>query len=86
MTRAKLDLDLELSIGGKGALVGALTPEDMADLAELMKGLRAFDPSLQDIQMVGSIRKGSAIVGCLAPHPKGMVNVRPPRVDRKSVV
>jgi hypothetical protein len=84
MTRTKLDLDLELSIGGKGALEGALTPEDLEDLADLLKGLRSFDPSLQDIQMVGSIRKGSAIVGCQAPHPKGMVNVRAPRVAAKA--
>ena len=84
MTRAKLDLDLELSIGGKAALKGALTPEDLADLAELLKGLRSFDPSLKNIQMVGSIRKGSAIVGCVAPHQKGMMNVRPPRDAAKA--
>lgn len=84
MTRTKRDLDLELSIGGKGALEGALTPEDLEDLADLLKGLRSFDPSLQYIQMVGSIRKGSAIVGCQAPHPKGMVDVRPPRVAAKA--
>ncbi len=84
MARAKLDLDLELSIGGKGALKGALTPEDLADLADLLKGLRAFDPSLEFIQMVGSIRKGSARVGCQAPHPKGMMEVRPPRVAAKA--
>jgi hypothetical protein len=84
MTRAKLDLDLELSIGGKGALKGALTPEDLADLADLLKGLKAFDPSLENIQMVGSIRKGSAKVSCVAPHPKGLVNVRPPRVAARA--
>lgn len=84
MTRTKHELDLVLSIGGKGALKGALTPEDLADLADLLKGLQAFDPSLANIRMVGSIRKGSAIVSCEAPHPKGMVDVRPPRVAAKA--
>jgi len=84
MTRTKHELDLVLSIGGKGALKGALTPEDLADLADLLKGLQAFDPSLANIRMVGSIKKGSAIVSCEAPHPKGMVDVRPPRVAAKA--
>lgn len=79
MTRGKKELDLELSIGGKGALRGALTPEDLADLADLMKGMKSFDPSLQNIQMIGSIRPGSAITGMVAPHPEGMAGIRPPR-------
>lgn len=84
MTRTKHELDLVLSIGGKGALKGALTPEDLADLSDLLKGLQAFDPSLVNIRMVGSIKKGSAIVSCEAPHPKGLVDIRPPRVAAKA--
>ena len=84
MSRTKHELDLELSIGGKGALKGALTPEDLEDLANLMKGLKAFDPSLQGIRMVGSIRKGSARVSCEAPQPEGMVNVRPARIAARA--
>ena len=79
MTRVKKELDLELSIGGKGALRGALSPEDLADLAELMKGMRSFDESLENIQMTGSIRTGSAIAGFVAPHPEGIAGIRPPR-------
>lgn len=79
MTRAKKDLDLVLSIGGKGALKGALTPEDLEDLADLMKGLKGFDPSLQSIQMTGAIKTGSAIVGFIAPQPEGLADIRPAR-------
>ena len=79
MTRVKKELDLELSIGGKGALRGALSPEDLADLAELMKGMKTFDESLKNIQMTGSIRTGSAIAGMVAPHPEGMAGIRPAR-------
>ena len=79
MTRSKKDLDLVLSIGGKGALKGALTPEDLEDLADLMKGLKSFDPSLQGLQMIGSIKTGSAIVGFMAPQPEGIAGIRPAR-------
>jgi hypothetical protein len=79
MTRAKKDLDLVLSIGGKGALKGALTPEDLEDLADLMKGLKSFDPSLQTIQMVGAVTAGSAVVGFLAPQPEGLTDIQPAR-------
>lgn len=79
MTRAKKELDLVLSIGGKGSLKGALTPEDLEDLADLMKGLKLFDPSLQSIQMTGSIRAGSAIVGFSIPQPGGLGEINPAR-------
>ncbi len=79
MTRTKKDLDLVLSIGGKGALKGALTPEDLEDLADLMKGLKNFDPSLESLRMVGSIRAGSATVGLVAPQSKGLPDIRPAR-------
>jgi len=79
MTSAKKDLDLVLSIGGKGALKGALTPEDLEDLADLMKGLKNFDQSLQSIQMVGAVTAGSAVVGFLAPQPEGLPDIRPAR-------
>lgn len=79
MSRTKQELDLVLSIGGKGALKGALTPEDLEDLADLMKGLKAFDPSLQNIQMIGSIKKGSALAGFVAPQPEGLPNIHPAR-------
>ena len=79
MTRIKKDLDLVLSIGGKGALNGALTPEDLEDLADLMKGLKGFDPSLAGLQMVGSIKTGSAVVGFVAPQPNGLPEIRPAR-------
>lgn len=79
MTRTKKDLDLVLSIGGKGALKGALTPEDLEDLADLMKGLKSFDPSLRNLQMTGSIKSGSAIVGFVAPEPEGLGDIRPAR-------
>ena len=84
MTRTKKDLDLVLSIGGKGALKGALTPEDLEDLADLMKGLKSFDPSLEGLQMVGSIKAGSAIVGFIAPQPKGLPDIRPAREAARS--
>ena len=84
MTRSKKDLDLVLSIGGKGALKGALTPEDLEDLADLMKGLKTFDPSLAGLQMVGAIRAGSAIVGFIAPQPKGLPDIRPAREAARS--
>lgn len=79
MTRMTKDLDLELSIGGEGALKGALTPEDMEDLAALMKGLKSFDPSLQNLRMTGRIKPGSAIVGFVAPEPQGLGGIRPVR-------
>lgn len=79
MARTKKDLDLVLSIGGKGALKGALSPEDLEDLADLMKGLKSFDPSLQSIQMVGAVKAGSAVVGFLAPQPEGLPDIRPAR-------
>jgi hypothetical protein len=79
MTRTRNDLDLVLSVGGKGALKGALTPEDLEDLADLMKGLKNFDPSLQSIQMVGTIRAGSAVVGFKTPQPEGLSDIRPAR-------
>lgn len=79
MTRLKKDLDLVLSIGGKGALKGALTPEDLEDLADLMKGLKSFDPSLRNIQMTGAIKAGSAIVGFVAPEAEGLGGIRPAR-------
>ena len=79
MTRMKKDLDLVLSIGGKGALKGALTPEDLEDLADLMKGLKCFDPSLRNIQMTGAIKAGSAVVGFIAPEPEGLGDIRPAR-------
>ena len=79
MTRSKKDLDLVLSIGGKNALKGALTPEDLEDLADLMKGLKAFDPALQGIQMIGAIKAGSAVVGFIAPQVGGLAGIRPAR-------
>jgi hypothetical protein len=79
MTRMKLELDLELTIGGDGALRGALTPEDLEDLAELLKGMKSFDPSLKNIQMTGRIKPGSAIVGFVAPQPEGLGGIRPVR-------
>ena len=79
MTRMKLELDLELTIGGDGALRGALTPEDLEDLAELLKGMKSFDPSLKNIRMIGRIKPGSAIVGFAAPQPQGLGGIRPVR-------
>lgn len=79
MARTKKDLDLVLSIGGKGAMKGALTPEDMEDLADLMKGLKAFDPSLENIRMVGSIKAGSAVMGFIAPQAEGLADIKPAR-------
>jgi hypothetical protein len=79
MAGTQKDLDLELSIGGKGALRGALTPEDLEDLADLMKGLKVFDPSLEGLRMVGAIKAGSAIVGFVAPQPEGLEGIRPAR-------
>jgi len=84
ITRTKKDLDLVLSIGGKGALKGALTPEDLEDLADLMKGLKSFDPSLEGLQMVGAIKAGSAIMGFIAPQPKGLPDIRPAREAARS--
>lgn len=79
MKRVKPVADLTLSIGGKGALTGALSPDDLVDLGEFLRALRAFDPALKSIRMIGSIRKGSSIVECVAPEPPGLHLVRPAR-------
>ncbi|MEI7560684.1 MAG: hypothetical protein WCJ63_08840 [Actinomycetes bacterium] len=84
MTRMKKDLDLVLSISGKGALKGALTPEDLEDIADLMKGLKSFDPSLRNLQMTGAIKAGSAVVGFIAPEPEGLGDIRPARQAARS--
>lgn len=79
MTRGKLDADLTLTIGGKGAFIGSLGPDDLLDLGEFLKALRDFDPSLGGIRMAGRIREGSAIVDVIAPTPEGLAPVRPAR-------
>ncbi|MCL1886107.1 MAG: hypothetical protein FWF98_05075 [Dehalococcoidia bacterium] len=79
MTRQRTEMDLEITLRGKGLTKGTLDPDDLQALADLFKGLRAYDSSLKNIRMFGTIRKGSSKVSAMAPVEMDMFDTNPAR-------
>jgi hypothetical protein len=79
MAKQKTEIDIEIALKGECMTRGGLDAHDLQILAELLKGLSAYDPSLKKIYISGTIKKGSSIVGAIVPIEIGLAEVHPAR-------
>jgi len=63
---------------------GGLDPDELEAVASLLRGLKAYDVSLKNICMFGSIKKGSSKVAAVASTETGLLDINPARVAIKS--
>lgn len=79
MPRAPIKADLTLTLSGVGAKHGALSPEDLEDLGAILRAAKSSDPALKELAMVGSIRKGSAVISLSCGAVPGLEDIHPAR-------
>lgn len=79
MARRKIEPDLEITLSGKGTVDGGLDADGLRVIADLLQGLKMYDPSLAKINVYGYIRKGSAVLRAAVPLETGMMEINPAR-------